>query len=241
MLVIFYGASDRGRVRKMNQDSIIFSEKLGFGVVADGIGGRPGGDKASEIVTRTISRVMAEPHEIRYGEVTAYMTSLVDKVNREVKQFGTDNPQWNGLGSTMEFLFFSGGELFLAHVGDSRTYMISGGDLFLITVDHNVATFRQRGLVKHRLNEGVSGSALTRAVGLLSTVDVDVYSKKLVGGEIFVTASDGLFDMISDSKILQMVVEAQGNLEGVSEQLIAEANRNGGRDNITVLLSQVLS
>ncbi|MEI8025338.1 MAG: protein phosphatase 2C domain-containing protein [Pseudomonadota bacterium] len=239
MRVVFYGASDRGRVRKMNQDSIIFSEKLGYGVVADGIGGRPGGDKASEIVTRTISRVMAEPHEIRYGEVTAYMTSLVDKVNREVKQFGTDNPQWHGLGSTMEFLFFSGGELFLAHVGDSRTYMVSGGDIFLITVDHNVATFQQRGLVKHRLNSGVSGSALTRAVGLLPTVDVDVYSKKLVGGEIFVTASDGLFDMISDSKILQIVVDAKGQLEGVSEKLIAEANKNGGRDNITVLLSQV--
>jgi len=241
MRVIFYGASDRGRVRKMNQDSIVFSERLGFGVVADGIGGRPGGDKASEIITRTIDRVMSEPHEIRYGEVTAYMTALIDVVNRDVKQFGTNNPQWSGLGSTVEFLFFSGGELFLAHVGDSRTYMVSQGDIFLITVDHNVATFIERGLVKQRLSPGVSGSALTRAVGLLPSVEVDVYSKRLVAGDIFVTASDGLFDMVSESKILQIIVNADGNLEGVCEQLIAEANKNGGRDNITVLLSQVLS
>ena len=241
MRVVFYGASDRGRVRKMNQDSIIFSEKLGYGVVADGIGGRPGGDKASEIVTRTINRVMMEPHEIRYGEVTAYMTSLVDRVNLEVKQFGFDNPEWTGLGSTMEFLFFSGGELFLAHVGDSRTYMVSDENLFQITIDHNVETFRQRGMVKQRVSSGVSGSALTRAVGLLPTVDVDIYSKQLVSGEIFVTASDGLFDMVSDSKILQMVLDTKGQLDGLAEKMIAEANKNGGRDNITVLLSQVMS
>ena len=70
---------------------------------------------------------------------------------------------------------------------------------------------------------------------------VDVYSKRLVAGDIFVTGSDGLFDMVSDSKILQIIENAEGNLEGVCEQLIAEANKNGGRDNITVLLSQVLS
>ena len=240
MRVSFYGASDRGRVRKMNQDSIVFSEKFGYGVVADGIGGRPGGDKASEIVTKTIDRIMQEPHEIRFGEVGPYMVALVDKVNREVKKFGTENPEWTGLGSTLEFLFFSGGELHLAHVGDSRTYLISDGGIYLITIDHNVETFRERGMAREKSNPKVSGSALTRAVGLLPQVEVDVYTKSLKANDIFLTASDGLFDMVSDKRILDFVLGAKGSLTGVADQLIAEANKNGGRDNTTVLLSQVI-
>jgi len=239
MLVEFFGASDRGRSRKMNQDSLVFNEEISFAVVADGIGGRPGGDKASEIVTKTINKLMLEPHEIRFGQINSFMVAILDQVNKEIKEFGMANPQWRGLGSTAEFLFFSAGELHLGHVGDSRTYLISDESMYLLTIDHNVETFIERGLIKQRSNASSSGAALTRALGLQDLLEPDVYRKKLYPGEIYLSASDGLFDMLSDRAILEIFNSAKGDLKLVTERLISEANRNGGRDNITVILSRV--
>lgn len=239
MFVKFYGASDRGRARQMNQDSLLYNEEISFGVVADGIGGRPGGDKASEIVTKTISRLMLEPHEIRFGQIASFMVAIVDEVNKEIQAFGQANPEWRGMGSTADFLFFSAGELHLAHVGDSRTYLITKNSMFLLTIDHNVETFIERGLMKQRPSNYSTGAALTRALGLHDYVDVDVYRKKIVAGEIYLTASDGLFDMVSDRRILEIINAGTGDLKAVVERLVNEANKNGGRDNITVLLSLV--
>lgn len=241
MKVEMHGSTNVGRVRKMNQDSIVFDGNLGFGVVADGIGGRPGGEIASDIVTRNLKKSIESTSLIRFDEVGSFMLSQVDKVNKAVLNYGRSHPKYAGLGTTVNFLYFTGDVLNLCHVGDSRTYLFYKEHMFQLTVDHNLGTFLDRGLVdESKVGHRSKPSALMRAIGLKDTVESDLLTKKVKSGEIYITSSDGLFDMVEDIAIRRIISEHQGNLEALPTSLIAEANKNGGVDNITVLVTKVL-
>lgn len=240
MKITMFGATDVGCVRKMNQDSIGFDANLGFGIVADGIGGRPGGDIASKIAVDSISRSIVEADHIKFDEVSSFMLSKVDLANKNVFQYGKKNIKYQGLGTTLNFLLFFGDNLYIAHIGDSRTYLFYKEHLFQLTVDHNLGTFVKRGVVESSLIEnGGKPAALMRAVGLKEELETDLINKKVNEGEIYITASDGLFDMIPDTTIRRIISEYKDKLEKLPDRLIKEANKNGGRDNITVLVSKV--
>jgi len=237
-----YGGTDVGCVRSINQDYIIFDANHGFGIVADGIGGRPGGDIASRIVGESLAKIIESTDHIRFDEIASFMLSQVDKANAKVLQYGETYEKYSGLGTTLNFLYFIGDNLYIAHVGDSRTYVFYREHLFQLTVDHNLGTFIKRGLVQPSvLDNGGKAAALMRAVGLKKNLETDLLFKKVMEGEIFVTASDGLFDMVQDTTIRRIISEYQHRLDKLPERLIAEANKNGGKDNITVLVSEVAS
>lgn len=237
-----FGNSDIGCVRKVNQDYIVFEENIGYGLVADGIGGRPGGDVASKLVVESISNAVINTEKIRFDSVASFMVAEIDRANMKLIQFGEKNHTYKGLGTTLNFVFFLGAHLYIAHIGDSRTYLFFREHLFQMTIDHNLGTFINRGLISS--NSALKNSnqaALTRAVGLSNTVEVDVLEKKISDGEIYLTASDGLFDMVDDTVIRRIISEYQGRLQDLPDRLILEAKRNGGKDNITVLVSRVVT
>ena len=240
MLVRMVGATDIGRRRKTNQDSIFFDEPAGLGIVADGIGGRKGGEIASSIAVNGLRKAFMNSDRIRHEEIKPFLITAIDQINREIIDRGTIETEVAGMGTTINCAMFVGDKLHLAHIGDSRTYMYYEKHLFLLTLDHNVANFVERGwLPRANIQAGARDSALVRAIGLTHQCEVDLYEVKLRKGQIFLTCSDGLTGMVEDKAIAKIISENLNNFNDLPQILIDEANKNGGKDNITVLLSQV--
>jgi PPM family protein phosphatase len=234
------GATDIGRRRKGNQDSLFYDALQGIGIVADGIGGRKGGEVASSMAVEGLRRAFLESERIRHEEINPFLVTAIDKINQGIIEHGQANKEVEGLGTTLNCLMFVGDKLYIAHVGDSRTYMFFEGHLWQLTIDHNIKTFVDRGwLPKTALANNPRGAALVRSLGLVAHCEVDVYEVPLKGGEIFLTCSDGLSGMVDDHRIGELISRGAKQFEKLPEVLIEEANRNGGRDNITVILSQV--
>jgi serine/threonine protein phosphatase PrpC len=234
------GATDIGRRRKTNQDSLYFDEASGFGVVADGIGGRNGGEIASSMAVNGLRKAFMNCEKIRHEEVAPFLISNIDRINGEILERGRKDPEVNGMGTTLNGLMFVGDKLYVAHVGDSRSYMYYKKHLFQLTLDHNVGNYVERGwLPKTAVQPGAKEGALVRAMGLTDKCDVDIYEVDLKPGSIFITCSDGLSGMIEDRKMSQLITENLDQFEKLPKVLIDAANANGGKDNITVIVSLV--
>ncbi len=234
------GATDVGRRRKNNQDSIYYDEPAGFGVVADGIGGRNGGEVASSMAVNGLRKSFMQSDRIRHEEISPFLISSVDKMNLEILERGRREADVAGMGTTLNCLMFVGDKLHLAHVGDSRTYMYYKKHLFQLTFDHSVGNFLERGLLpKSSVQPGAKDTALVRAMGLGERCEPDIYEIKLKPGQLFITCSDGLSGMISDRKMAQLLGENLDQFDKLPKVLIDAANAAGGKDNITVLLSLV--
>lgn len=235
------GATDVGRKRKANQDSLYYDSKAGIGIVADGIGGRKGGEIASSIVVDGLRKTFMNSDLSNDAEINSLLMTAVDEVNQQILNEGELKPEIKGMGSTLNCLMFIKNKLHIAHIGDSRTYLYYQRHFWQLTLDHNVKTFLSKGwLDRSKVLSNSSGSALVRAMGLFDELEVDVYEKTVKPGEIYLTSSDGLFDMVSDAMIVKIMNQNLNNFEELPNILIREANKNGGKDNITVLLSKVL-
>lgn len=235
------GSTDVGRRRKSNQDSIFFDENLGIGIVADGIGGRKGGEIASSITVNGLRKAFVNCDRIRHEEIAPFLIASIDKINHEVIDRGKAEAEITGMGTTMNCLMFVGDKVHIAHIGDSRTYMYYDRHIFQLTFDHNVGNFVERGwLPRANISNNAKDSALVRAIGLAPHCDVDLYELKLRPGQIFLTCSDGLSGMVEDRVIAKLIGENLNRFEEMPRVLIDEANRNGGRDNTTVLLTRII-
>ncbi|MCX6107690.1 MAG: protein phosphatase 2C domain-containing protein [Proteobacteria bacterium] len=240
MQVRMIGATDVGRRRKSNQDSLYYDEAAGFGIVADGIGGRSGGEVASSMAVNGLRKSFLNSDRIRHEEIAPFLSSSIDRVNMEILERGRRDRDLTGMGTTLNCLMFVGETLHLAHVGDSRTYLYYKKHIFQLTLDHSVGNFIERGwLPRSAVLPGAKEGALVRAMGLGERVDVDIYEVPLKPGQIFLTCSDGLSGMLEDRKTAQIITENLDHLDSLPKVLIDAGNAAGGRDNITVLLSHV--
>jgi PPM family protein phosphatase len=240
MRIRMAGATDIGRRRKGNQDSIFYDESRGLGLVADGIGGRKGGDIASSLAVNAIKKAFFGIETIRYGEVNSFLVSAIDDANSAIIGRGQLEPEIAGMGTTLNCLAFVGDRLHLGHVGDSRTYLYQDGNIFQLTMDHNVGTFAARGWLRNdQILAGSKNEALVKALGLGPVCEADIYELDLKVGQVLITCSDGLTGMVSDHDIGRIVRKNIGNFDELPSLLIAAANAGGGLDNITVLVSEV--
>lgn len=234
------GATDVGRRRKSNQDSIYYDEPSGLGIVADGIGGRNGGEIASSMAVNGLRKAFLASERIRHEEVGPFLINAIDQQNAEILERGRREPEINGMGTTLNCLMFVGDKLHIAHVGDSRTYLYYKKHLFQLTLDHSVGNFLERGWIpKSAVQAGAKQGALVKAIGLADRCEIDLYEIRIKPGELFITCSDGLSGMVDDQRIAQIVAENYDNFENLPKILIDAANRGGGKDNITVLCSLV--
>ena len=234
------GDSHIGKRRKINQDSIFYDAKLGLGVVCDGIGGRAAGEKASSLVVDFLQHSYRQSTKIGQADTTPYLIDTINQANLTLIERSRTDEALLGMGTTVNCLAFKGDKLFIGHVGDSRTYLYHKGHMFQLTMDHSVEEFTKRGWLSQAvLNRNPKKGALVRAIGLFQNLDVDVIEIRLREKFIFLTCSDGLSGMVSDQRILELMRKHENELEKLPDVLIKEANKMGGGDNITVLLSQV--
>ena len=231
MLIISeqFHASDRGRQRQGNEDNFFVRSPL-F-VVADGMGGAQAGEVASQMAVDSFDQGLPD------GTPAEGLTQLVEAANRAIHERSQSDAQRAGMGTTVTAAYVGEDDVTIAHVGDSRAYLLRDGDLIRLTRDHSlVGELVERGkLTEEQAETHPQRSVITRALGPEPDVAVDVKAYHARGGDRFLLCSDGLTSMIPEARVKQ-ILEGTEALEEAGRELIAAANDAGGRDNITVLL-----
>ena len=231
MLVIaeHFHASDLGRQRQGNEDNYFVRAPL-F-VVADGMGGAQAGEVASEMAVESFDGGLPE------GSPADALVKVIEDANRRIHERSRAESQRAGMGTTVTAAYVGEREVTVAHVGDSRAYLLRDGALERLTRDHSlVGELVARGkLTEEQAETHPQRSVITRALGPEPDVQVDVQPYQARAGDVFMVCSDGLTSMVPEARVRELLAAA-GSLEQAGRDLIAAANEAGGRDNITVVL-----
>ena len=245
MNYLFCAKTDPGRARDNNEDSVVYDEASLTVVLADGMGGYNAGEIASGMATAFIkselSRWLTEAGSgIRAKEVRRAMEICVDNANRSIFNSANSNASYAGMGTTLVVGVFRDARLVLGHIGDSRCYRLRSGDFQQITKDHSLLQEQMdAGLITPEQAATSSiKNLVTRALGVDESVLLEVNEHQVQVGDLYLMCSDGLSDMIDDDAITR-IVTSELALDQKATQLIDQANENGGRDNISVLLVEV--
>ncbi len=235
------GRTDMGLRRKNNEDSFHVNGNLGLCVLADGMGGAAAGELASQIFAQTAVEVFSRHGTSTEDEVLGLLQQAYQTANERILSHVQENPGHAGMGCTGEILRFFDERFAIGHVGDSRAYLYRSSELRQLTRDHSLVQDQvDQGLItreearRHRLR-----NVILRAVGTKEELAVDFVRGRVLPGDIFLLCSDGLTDMVED-KVIWRVLTKTGQIEEKVDQLIELANRAGGNDNVTVVLSEVL-
>ena len=225
--------SDTGRQRRANEDS--FFVRAPLFVVADGMGGAQAGEVASRLAAETLARGLPDD-----GTAEQRLEARVREANSRIHEVSQGDRALNGMGTTITAAYLDGDELALAHVGDSRAYLLRDGELSRLTRDHTLVEelVRRGELTEEEAAEHPQRSIITRALGPEPDIDVDLRSHRVQAGDVLLLCSDGLTGMISEAEIEQILEDAD-SLGDAGRALVAAANEAGGRDNITVVLFRV--
>lgn len=238
------GLSDRGMVRKNNQDSYAFRETDGFiiGVVCDGMGGAAAGNKASALaIKKIIEHAAAEIKEkLSANDVRSVLRSVIRTANSHIYDTAAANEGYAGMGTTaVGFVYMKAQKhAFFVNVGDSRAYVMRDGELMQITQDHSlVYEMVARGqITKEEARTHPNRNIITRALGTDEELHPDTFDIEILKGDIILLCSDGLTSMVSDDEILSILTSGK-DAEKMVAELVNHANMAGGADNVTVLLT----
>jgi len=246
------GASDPGRVREHNEDTIGTDADVGLFVLADGMGGYKAGEVASGIAVRTLMSLLKEAVEredLRIRDTSSDLSrpgillrDAIHRANMLIHQTARTQAHCEGMGTTVVAGLFFDNRLTIAHVGDSRMYRLRDADLSRVTQDHSLMhELIARGFyTPQQAQRAAAKNYVTRALGVEPTVEVDVTEIPVVPDDLFMLCSDGLSDMVEDDDIQLTMNTFGANLSTLARQLVLLGNDNGGRDNISVVLVRVL-
>ena len=245
MTLEFFSATDTGRARNNNEDSVAVDEESCLIVLADGMGGYNAGEVASGMATSFIKaelgRWLSEASDNASDtDVRRAMDICVDNANRAIFNAANSNPQYAGMGTPLVVGVFREGRLLMGHVGDSRGYRLRGGRLAQITHDHSLLQEQiDSGLITaEQAAFSANKNLVTRAVGVEDTVLLETHLHDVMPGDLYLLCSDGLSDMLDDESIAQLL-QGSDALAEVGAALVDAANDAGGKDNISVVLARV--
>ena len=232
-------ATDVGQKRKMNQDYVFASaDPVGnlpnLFVVADGMGGHNAGDYAS---SHAVGIVVEEIREDADFNPVKVIRHAIESANTEIITQAQKDEKLRGMGTTMVAATIVGHYAYVANVGDSRLY-VAGEQIQQITKDHSLVQemVRMGELNAEEARNHPDKNIITRALGAERTVDVDFFDLKLEPGNVVLMCSDGLSNMVEDDRIGEIISDTDRDLQERGQALISEANRNGGKDNIAIVL-----
>jgi len=220
--------TDTGRQRHANEDS--YYARSPVYVVADGMGGAQAGEVASQIAADVFDSDLGD------GNPEEVLAGLAQEANRRIFELSRADATRTGMGTTLTGALISSDEVSIVHVGDSRAYLYRDGQLRQLTRDHSlVEELRRQGkLTPEEAEEHPQRSIITRALGPEPDVELDVHTQQARSGDVFLLCSDGLTSMIREDQVREILEESE-SLKAAVDRLVEEANRAGGRDNITVV------
>jgi serine/threonine protein phosphatase PrpC len=223
--------SDIGRIRRTNEDRLLRDEALHLYGVADGVGGLPGGAEAAQCAIEVIH------HGVKHADGDPDLIRITQQANEAVAQLGFRFSPHFGIGTTVTWGLFRRGHLNLAHVGDSRCYLLRKRQLECLTMDHSVENEAKQRRAKGELiwvNEQ-HRNALTRCVGQTSPLEVDLISHALEAGDRYLFCSDGVTRMIREDELSEFVARDTEPRE-IMREIVDVANLRGGLDNASGVL-----
>ncbi|MBF0451323.1 MAG: Stp1/IreP family PP2C-type Ser/Thr phosphatase [Candidatus Magnetomorum sp.] len=247
-MIISY-KTDKGSIRPNNEDALIYrtsdNNPEGFDItsygslfaVADGMGGHFAGEIASKMACQSVLDYYRLP-SITDDNAWDQLNRLYYKINDTVLQRSLRTSDFNGMGTTLSTLIIRKQTAWVAHVGDSRIYLIRDGSMNQITYDHTeVQRMVEQGLfTQQEAAESPLRNVLTQAIGVDNRLNVFTWAETLHRGDMYLLSSDGLYDMIPEKKMFSIIQSNANNLTKSCHKLVDEAIRSGGKDNITVML-----
>ena len=241
------GVSDVGRVRTNNEDCYKIVQPLNLFVLSDGMGGEVHGEIASAMAVETVVKHCRDADSNPAAQVigavqphwsarTKHLATAVHLANRTIFKAAEKNPDHRGMGATLTAAWIDGAKLSIAHVGDSRAYLLRSGSLLQLTRDHSlVAEQVRRGILTvAEAEESNMQSVLLRALGAQAAIEVDAEEHILFPRDVLLLCSDGLTRLVTEPEIAG-TLQAETDPARAAEKLVALANERGGQDNITVL------
>jgi serine/threonine protein phosphatase PrpC len=249
--IVSGGVTDVGRVRSNNEDCFRIVEPLNLYVLSDGMGGEAHGEVASAMAVDTIVQSCQDPNgdpnataviasSSGWSHKTRLLTKAVHLANKSIYDAAEANPDQHGMGATVTAAWIEGSRLSIAHVGDSRAYLLRAGSLQQLTSDHSlVAEQVRRGiLTPAEAEQSEMQSVLLRALGAVPEIEVDTEEHLLFARDILMLCCDGLTRMVTEPEIAG-TLQAETDPTRAAEKLIALANERGGVDNITVIVVRI--
>lgn len=241
--VVYSVISDKGQVRKVNEDSFIVLEEEGYFAIADGAGGHKNGARASMLTVTGIEKYLKKStdsvdetlplnnqEDFRFGDTAiSYVNNIIFQEN-------------NGghMASTIVGCQLFREKLLIEHVGDSRCYLFRNKKLSLLTEDHSVVNelYRNGKIRKEELKSHKFRNVITRAIGVTEKVEVDSRWENYHLGDVFMLCSDGLSNFVDEKEMIRALDEGK-SVDSITEKLVSHANQSGGRDNITVMILKI--
>jgi PPM family protein phosphatase len=250
MEIIARAATDIGRKKRSNEDTFHISPELQLYIVADGMGGHAAGEVASAQAVESARAVVAEglaalqgvdPQQARARHL-ALIERAVRQAGRDIYTLAEQDISKRGMGTTVSLLLLTPSRGYIAHVGDSRIYLIRNEEVFQLTDDHSLIRelIRSKRLSPEEAENSPYRNALTRAVGVYADVEVDLLDFEIAEGDRFLICSDGLSNYLQEDQEIATVL-AEGSLESAPSRFVDMANARGGKDNITALFVEIKS
>jgi serine/threonine protein phosphatase PrpC len=223
--------TDTGRKRRHNEDVYVVDPPI-F-AIADGMGGAKAGEVAAGLAADALRG------EGGSGEDT--LVTLIQEANRRVYERAAEDTAKSGMGTTMTVALLEDSRVRIGHVGDSRAYLLRDGELSQLTDDHSLVgeLVRSGKLAPEDADTHPQRSVITRVLGTDPDVDVDTFTIETRSGDLFLLCSDGLYSMVGNDRILELVERNRRDLDAAAKALIAAANKGGGDDNITVVAFEI--
>lgn len=240
------GLTDVGQVRSANQDSFLVANDDGLFIVADGMGGHAGGEIASQLAVQEIAFFVKKNAEI-FAQKSAQhpdqrvantLAHAINHASTKIYERALEEPSLRGMGTTATVCKVVDGHAYVAHVGDSRCYLLRCGFIYQVTNDHSLVSEQVRAgiLTKEEAEMHHLRNVITRSVGYQEEEDVDTTSFLLEDGDMLLLCSDGLHGKVPDKELSNLTKDHE--TQAVSK-LVALANERGGDDNITVVIIKV--
>ncbi|OGR84060.1 MAG: hypothetical protein A2901_01250 [Elusimicrobia bacterium RIFCSPLOWO2_01_FULL_54_10] len=245
------GRTDVGKKRTNNEDNFLLEPEMGFFVVADGMGGHSHGEIASKMAVETtrdaVKRFFTNGQKGILGKVDPKVSeranqlgSAVRLANQIIFESAKTKPQLNGMGTTIDCVWINKDKASIAHVGDSRVYLVRDGKLSQVTRDHSLVEdqVRQGLLKREEAEKSHLKNVLTRALGVDENAEVDILDTDLCPGDILIGCTDGLNKMVADDEIAK-AIPLMKTPKMIADHLVDMANAAGGVDNVTVVVAQL--
>ncbi|MCD7722575.1 MAG: Stp1/IreP family PP2C-type Ser/Thr phosphatase [Clostridiales bacterium] len=232
--------TDKGRVRKSNQDAYAVGEfpgEVAWAVVCDGMGGAAGGNIASALAVKVISdKINASYREnMKDSSIKNMLDSALVAANIEVYDLADAQSRLRGMGTTVVCAVVRGGFAFIAHAGDSRAYIYRDNTLQLVTHDHSVvqSLVDSGEITKEEAENHPNKNIITRALGVEKYIEIEYDEVEISGDDVLILCTDGLSNYVSVDEMINEV--SDGKYYAFADRLVKKANSNGGGDNITVV------
>lgn len=238
MKLVSGSMSDKGLVRPHNEDSYLVDGDHGVFAVADGMGGHAAGEVASRLAIDAVQEIFRE-ESISEADIPDMLRRAVERSNDRIADRIRSQPEYRGMGTTLVVLVTLGEQFWIAHVGDSRAYLIRQEDIIQLTTDHSFVNelVRLGMLSREEAARDPRRNVVTRALGSGARVLPDISQGTFRPGDVVLLCSDGLNTMLEDGEILGIVRSSGPDLEAASRALVEAANGAGGEDNVTVVLA----